>query len=93
MAQFMKEKGQGKYYVLALRAAADITATIFVPAVAAAIAGRALDAQYGTGKRFFAVLLALAFILTMFILIRKVRSYGRAYQKLTAEPGDGAARG
>lgn len=81
----------GKYYVLALRAAADITGTIFIPALLAAFAGRRLDAHYDSGKTFFALLLILAFILTIVILIRKVRSYGRAYQKLTSEPSDGAA--
>ncbi|MBI1908006.1 hypothetical protein HYS28_01135 [Candidatus Uhrbacteria bacterium] len=93
----MQEKGLGKYYVFALRAMADLTATIFVPAVVAALLGRFLDGRYGTGRAWFIGLLACTFVLTVFILIRKVRSYGRAYQKLFdkqgSEPGDGAARG
>lgn len=88
----MTEKGQGKYYVFALRAAANITGTILVPAVAAAFAGRYLDTRFGTGKTWFAVLLSVAFFFTVVVLIRKIRSYGHAYQKLAAEPRDGAAR-
>ncbi len=91
-ALFMSDKGQAKYYVFALRAATDITGTILVPAVLAAFAGQYLDNRYGTGKAFLAILLIVSFLFTIIALIRKVRTYGNAYQKLIGESGDSATR-
>ncbi len=79
----MKPEGLGKYYAFAMKAMGDITLTIAAPAVLAAILGHYLDQHFGTGKLLFIVLLALAFVLTIMILPRKIRQYGQAYQKLT----------
>ena len=88
----MRSKGLGKYYVFAFRAAADITATIAIPALLAAIVGTWLDTHFGTKKMFFIVLLVLAAILTVWGVTRKVRTYGKAYTKLVDEHGDSSAR-
>ena len=66
----------------ALKATADITGTILVPAFVAAIAGKFLDARYGTGRVLFVMLLTLTFLGTAFILLKKVRQYAKEYQKL-----------
>ncbi len=68
----------------ALRAMADMTGTILVPAFVAALVGKFLDARYGTGRLLFAALLALTFVATAFILVKKVRQYAKEYQKLIA---------
>lgn len=89
----MKNNGQGKYMVFALRAAADMTGTILVPAVAAAFAGRFLDTHFGTGKVFFIALLVAAALVTIMTVVKKSRYYGDLYKKLVDEPRDGSARG
>lgn len=86
-----QQEQQGKYYVFALRVAADITATIMVPAVIAAMAGRYLDARCETGRAFFIALLACAALLTVWGVVKKVRLYGKAFKKLVGESGDGPA--
>jgi F0F1-type ATP synthase assembly protein I len=68
----------------ALRAMADMTGTILVPAFVAALVGKFLDARYGTGRLLFAIFLALTFVATAFILVKKVRQYAKEYQKLIA---------
>ncbi len=68
----------------ALRAVTDLTGTILVPAFVAAILGKFLDARYGTGHIVFAVLLALTFVGTAIILVKKVRQYAKEYQQLIA---------
>lgn len=69
----------------ALRAVADLTGTIMVPAIAAAFLGKILDARYGTGHVVFAVLLVLAFVGTAIILVKKVRQYAKEYQQLIGQ--------
>lgn len=68
----------------ALTAGADLTGTILVPAFAAALLGKFLDARYGTGHILFAAILFLTFLGTAFILVKKVRQYAKEYQKLIA---------
>ena len=86
----MKNNGQGKYMVFALRAAADMTGTILVPAVVAAFAGKFLDTRLGTGKAFFIALLVGAALMTMYMVVKKARQYGDLYKKLVDEPRDGS---
>lgn len=85
-AHFMKNDGQGKYIVFALRAAADMTGTILVPAVVAAIAGNFLDTRLGTGRAFFIALLVSAALVTIYTVVKKARHYGDLYKKLVDEP-------
>ncbi len=95
----MPSSGQMRYTVFALRVMSDLTATIVIPAALATFAGRALDARWGTGRTWFAVLLAGAFMGTVVIMYKKVTRYGKAYRKLLdaddthASGGDGSARG
>ena len=83
-AAFMNDTGA--YLRFALRAAGDITGTILVPAIVAALLGTALDAHYGTGRIIFVVCLLLAFAATAFILVKKVRMYAKEYQQLIDAP-------
>lgn len=89
----MKNNGQGKYMVLALKAAGDITMTIAAPAVVAALVGRALDDIAESGRFFFVTFLACAALVTTYTMVKKARYYGDLYKKLVDEPRDGSARG
>ncbi len=71
-----------KYYVFAIQAMGDITVTIAAPAVLAALLGKFMDGRLHTGKLFFVILLVLAFLITITVLLRKIRFYGQAYQQL-----------
>lgn len=74
--------GVGPSLGFALRAVVDLTGTIFVPAIAAAFLGKFLDTRAGTGHILFAVCLALAFIATAIVLVKKIRQYAKEYQQL-----------
>lgn len=86
----MQKDGQGKYYVFALRVATDMTATIMVPAVVAALAGKYLDARFETGRAFFIALLACSALLMVWGVVTKARLYGKAFKKLVGEPRNGS---
>ena len=68
----------------AVKTVTDLTVTILVPAGVAAIGGKYLDDRYGTGHIYFAVFLALSFVSTVFILVKKVRQYAKEYRQLIA---------
>lgn len=83
----------GAYLRFALRAAGDITGTILVPAVLAAFLGKALDAYFGTTRVLLVVTLASAFLVTAFLIVKKVRMYAQDYQRLIDTASrDGSAR-
>lgn len=84
-------EGQGRYYRFAAKAMVDITGSIFVPAIVAALAGQWLDERLATEKWFFIGLLLLSFIGSAVAIVKKVRAYGEEYQKLVG--GNGAPRG
>lgn len=92
LSKGMQNRGQGTYIVFALGAAADMTATILVPAIVAAVAGKFLDARLATGKSFYIALLMTAAILTLWRVVKKVRTYGEAFKELVDESGSGSAR-
>ncbi len=71
-----------KIYAFAFKTFGDFGITIAVPAVLAALGGKWLDARFMTGKRYTAILLVLAFALTAYIIVKKVKEYGRAYSQL-----------
>ena len=74
--------GFGPSLAFALRAVVDLTGTIFVPAIVAAVLGKFLDARYGTGHMLFAGFLVLAFVATAIVLVKKIRQYAKEYQQL-----------
>lgn len=67
-----------KYYVFAMRAFADVLGTILVPAVAAVVIKNVFHLPYS----IFLVLIILAFVLTAFVLTKKINQYGRSFQQL-----------
>ena len=85
----MPNNGQGKYYVFALRAAADMTVTVVVPAIVGVVGGRMLDARFDTGRTFQIALLIVAVLLTVYAVVTKARRYGEAFKKLVGESGNG----
>ncbi|MCR4313887.1 MAG: AtpZ/AtpI family protein [Candidatus Uhrbacteria bacterium] len=74
-----------QYYRLAGRIFADFSGTIAVPAVLAALLGKWLDGRWGTEPRYLVILLALAFALTGYAVIKKAKMYRKAYESLMNE--------
>lgn len=75
-----KGKSSNAYqYVLGLRIAADLVATIAVPAVLAALLGKWLDERWGTHPYVFGLLLIVAFLLSAIIIYRKAKYYAKLY--------------
>ncbi|MBU0646126.1 AtpZ/AtpI family protein [Patescibacteria group bacterium] len=70
------------YYRLAMRIFADFSATIAVPAVLGALAGKWLDTQYGTEPRYLIICLAAVFALTALVIAKKAKIYSRQYKRL-----------
>lgn len=73
---------EAAYYRLSMRIFADFSGTIAIPAVGAAFLGKWVDTRFGTEPRYMIILLALAFLLTGFIVVRKAKKYRKAYERL-----------
>jgi hypothetical protein len=79
----MAEKpSDNAYYLLGLRMLGDFGAIIAVPAALAAVLGSKLDAAWGTKPYATLAFLALAFVLTAFLIRKRSVAYGRMYQDL-----------
>ncbi|MBI2636916.1 MAG: AtpZ/AtpI family protein [Parcubacteria group bacterium] len=70
------------YYLFAFRIIGDFGATIAVPVVLFALAGRWLDERYHGGWLFTVLAFILAALLSGIIIYRKAEQYGQEYQKL-----------
>lgn len=78
-----------KYYVFALRAFSDVTATIVLPAAVVLVLKHVAHVN---GIAFYA-LLTIAFIGTAITLWRKMKMYGAAYEQLNqASDRNGSTR-
>ena len=69
-------------YVFALKAMTEITGIILLPALAA-LALKTVYADLPYAKILFPISLAIAFVLSMAVVVRKIQSYGQEYKKLT----------
>lgn len=70
------------YITFGFRIVGDFGATIAVPAVLGALAGRWLDARWGTKPWTLVLCLVIAFTGTALIVVRKAKAYGKEYQAL-----------
>ena len=77
-----KNRSDNAYYLLGLRVLADFGATIALPAVAASVLGAKLDATWGSKPYATLSFLAVAFVLTAYMIRKKAVSYGKSYQEL-----------
>ncbi|HSD12095.1 MAG TPA: AtpZ/AtpI family protein [Patescibacteria group bacterium] len=82
-----------RYAVLGLKIVSEFGAAIAVPVVLGTIAGRRLDAAYGTKPAFLIAGFALAAVLSAFYVVRRARAYGREYDALNAESKDAKPAG
>jgi F0F1-type ATP synthase assembly protein I len=73
---------QRGFYLFAFRAFGDFSVTIAVPAVGAAFLGKWLDQKWQTEPLFLISFLALAFLLTAVIVVKKTKKYGEEYQRM-----------
>lgn len=78
------QNAERKYHLLAVRIFAEFGAAIAAPAVIAAIVGTRLDAARGTGRRWLAFCLLIAFALTAAYLYRRAKAYGKEYEGIGA---------
>ncbi len=68
------------YYLLALRMAGDLTITIAVPALLAALIGTKLDQVWNTKPWLLIICLLIAAVLTYLIIKRKAQTYLKLYE-------------
>jgi F0F1-type ATP synthase assembly protein I len=71
-----------KYLLFAFRIMADIGASIAIPVVLCSMAGKALDARYGTAPWLLIAGFALAAAVSAVVIAKKARRYGEEYEKL-----------
>lgn len=82
----MAENDIRKYYLFALKAATDITATIIVPGLLAVLLRATYD-QLAFAQLVFYISLLVVFVLSMILVVKKIQRYGEEYKKLIqAEP-------
>ena len=70
------------YFRFSMVAMADLLGTIAVPAVAAGLIGKYLESFLGSTYHPAAVILLVTFVLTIPVLVKKVRQYAKDYQSL-----------
>lgn len=70
------------YQRLAMRIFADFSGSIAIPVVLAALLGKWLDGKYGTSPKLLMLCLALSFVLTAFIVVKKAKRYAKQYEAL-----------
>lgn len=73
------------YIRLALRIFAEISAAILIPALLVLVISRFAGPD-GLSRSVQIALFALAFALTAFLIIRRARAFGRAYEALGKVP-------
>lgn len=80
------------YYRFAMKAFADFSGTIAVPAIAAAFLGKWLDQKYGTEPRYLILCLALTFAATAFTIYKKAKRYQKTYEKIITKTETDSSR-
>ena len=71
-----------EYYFFALRIAGNFGATIAIPVVILALAGKVLDVKYHTGYLFIIIGFVLAAVLSGVLIYKNAKKYGKEYQAL-----------
>lgn len=71
-----------QYIMLAFRIMADFGIGIAAPVVALALAGKWLDARYGTAPWFLIAGFACAALASGSYIYRKAKAYGREYEEM-----------
>jgi len=69
------------YYRLGYKIFADLTGTIAIPAVLAALSGKWLDTRYNSSPRYILIFLFLAFLFTAFLIVKKAKKYKEEYER------------
>ncbi len=73
-----------EYVRFSLRVFGEISAIILVPALLV-LAGARFLLSHASSRSFVLALVAVAFVLTLFVLARRIRSYGRSFERMTQE--------
>ena len=79
------------YLLLVGAIISEFSAVIALPAVVFALIGKQLDAHFLTAPRFLLAGLALAFLGSASILVKRARMYAQKYQELIRRERDAAS--
>src|SRR6188474_618009 len=74
-----------QYGLLAFRAVGEFGAAIALPVVLLTLAGKRMDAIYGTAPRYLILSFVLAAALSAAYVAKRTRDLNREYQRLEAE--------
>jgi F0F1-type ATP synthase assembly protein I len=77
-----KPPSDARYYGFAMRIVGDFGATIAIPAVIAAFVGVWVDEKLGTAPWLLLGSLAVAGVLTAYIIQKKAKAYGKKFDAL-----------
>lgn len=77
----MKDQKQ-TYWVLAMQMVGDFGATIAVPVVLLALAGKWLDQKYQTKPLFILIGFGSAFLISSVAIYKKAKRYAKEYKDL-----------
>ncbi|HTK04613.1 MAG TPA: hypothetical protein VL500_03450 [Candidatus Eisenbacteria bacterium] len=74
-----------QYGLLAFRAVGEFGAAIALPVVLLSLAGKRMDAAYGTAPRYLILGFVLAALLSAAYVAKRTRELNQEYQRLDAE--------
>lgn len=83
----MASESMGKYYAFAMKAFGNILATILLPVIVAVI----IKTVAHLSTTLFFIILSITFVLSAIVLVKKIKTYGRAFAKL--DEGESELRG
>lgn len=79
---FLSMSNEAANYRLGMKIFANLSGTIAVPAVLAALLGKWLDERYTTSPRYVLLLLAIALLSTAVLIIKKAKVYQQEYESI-----------
>lgn len=77
-----KKNNDARYWIFGLRIVVDFGASIALPVVVLSMAGKRLDARFGTHPWLLIAGFVLAAMLSAALIYRSAKRYGRQYQDL-----------
>jgi len=77
----IKPKEDKVWWRPAVQIFSEISTWIFVPIILALIAGKALDNHYGTKPTMLLVCAGLAFLISIFGIVKAVKNFAKKIQK------------
>ena len=73
--------GGGPWWKPGVQVFSEVSTWIFVPIILALVGGKALDAHYGTKPLFLLALAGLAFIVSIYGIVKAIRNFSKKINK------------